>query len=295
MVKRSKMPKLKVPSLGGLTKNKYVLYLLVIVGLVNVVSYLQSNNLDSLGLFVIGGVLTTFFTKNMIVTLTVAILAGMCKTCTSYLAVSKFVEGFKEGNEEVELDDEEDEDDGMDGFTDRRFREGFKEGAKIKKKGGKKSSNKKGDDNEWYSSTGKKKDCKKVGKKKCKDKEWTCQASKKACQNAQKKGFQNQHSIPSSEPTSLDNGDEAPGKRIDYAATMEMAYDNLDKMLGADGMKGLTAETSKLAKQQKGLMESLKNMTPIMNSAKQTLESMNLPEISKMANMMKNINQGKRA
>ena len=32
-----------------------------------------------------------------------------------------------------------------------------------------------------------------------------------------------------------------------------------------------------------------------MNSAKQTLESMNLPEISKMANMMKNINQGKRA
>ena len=81
----------------------------------------------------------------------------------------------------------------------------------------------------------------------------------------------------------------------DSAATMEMAYDNLDKMLGADGMKGLTAETSKLAKQQKGLMESLKNMTPIMTSAKQTLESMNLPEISKMANMMKNINNGKRA
>ena len=44
---------------------------------------------------------------------------------------------------------------------------------------------------------------------------------------------------------------------------MEMAYDNLDKMLGKDGMRGLTAETSRLAKQQKGLMESLKNMTPI--------------------------------
>jgi len=294
MVKRSKIPKLKVPSLGGLTKNKYVLYFLVIVGLMNVVNYLQHNNLDSLGLFVIGGLLTTFFTKNMIVALAVAILAGMCKTCTNYLAVSKFVEGFQEGNEDVVLDDEEDEDDGME--EDFRIREGFKEGAKIKKKGGKKSSNKKGNENEWYSSSGKKKDCKKVGKKKCKDKEWTCQSSKKACQKAQKKGFQNQHSIPSSEPTSLDdNGDEAPGKRIDYAATMEMAYDNLDKMLGKDGMKGLTAETSRLAKQQKGLMESLKNMTPIMNSAKQTLESMNLPEISKMASMMKNINQGKRA
>ena len=157
MVKKSKMPKLKVPSLGGLTKNKYVLYFLVIVGLMNVVNYLQNNNLDSLGLFVIAGLLTTFFTKNMIVTLTVAILAGMCKTCTNYLAVSKFMEGFKEGNEVV-LDDEEEEEDGMEeGFIGRRFREGFKEGAKIKKKGGKKSSNKKGDNNEWYSSTGKKK------------------------------------------------------------------------------------------------------------------------------------------
>ena len=53
MVKRSKMPKLKVPSLGGLTKNKYVLYFLVIVGLMNVVNYLQQNNLDSLGLFIV--------------------------------------------------------------------------------------------------------------------------------------------------------------------------------------------------------------------------------------------------
>ena len=89
MVKRSKIPKLKVPSLGGLTKNKYVLYLLVVVGLVNVVTFLQTNNLDSLGLFVISGVLTTFFTKNMIVALSVAILAGMCKTCTKYIAVGK--------------------------------------------------------------------------------------------------------------------------------------------------------------------------------------------------------------
>lgn len=300
MVKRSKIPKLKVPSLGGLTKNKYVLYLLVVVGLVNVVTFLQTNNLDSLGLFVISGVLTTFFTKNMIVALSVAILAGMCKTCTKYIAVGKYLEGFKEGaddDEELE-DDEEEEDDGMEEFVGGYFREGFKEGNKNKMAGKKKkkASNKKTADNEWYSSTGKKSGCKKVGKKKCKDKNWTCQASKKACQDASKKGFQNQHSIPSSEPTSLDdNGDEAPGKRIDYAATMEMAYDNLDKMLGKDGMKGLTAETSKLAAQQKGLMESLKNMTPIMNSAKNTLESMNLPEINKMAQMMKNINGGKRA
>ena len=106
--------------------------------------------------------------------------------------------------------------------------------------------------------------------------------------------------VPSSKPARVDGGDDdddaVGGKeRIDYAKTLEMAYDNLDKMLGKKGMQGLTQETSKLAKQQKGLMESLKNMAPIMQNAKSTLEQMNLPEIIKMASMMQNINAGKRA
>ena len=53
MVKRGKLPKMKVPALGGLTKNKYVLYLLLVIALVNVIGYLQVNNLDSLGLFIV--------------------------------------------------------------------------------------------------------------------------------------------------------------------------------------------------------------------------------------------------
>ena len=38
---------------------------------------------------------------------------------------------------------------------------------------------------------------------------------------------------------------------MDYAATMEQAYDNLQKMLGEDGIKGITGETKKLVQQQK--------------------------------------------
>ena len=296
MVKRGKLPKIKVPALGGLTKNKYVLYFLLIVALVNVIGYLQVNNLDSLGLFVVSGLLASFFTKNMIVILAIAIAMGMCKTCTNYFSLGRALEGFKEGaDEDDEDDEEEEEEDEEEGFI--GFREGFKEGNMAKKGNKKKSGKKKKGDNEWYSSTGKKSGCKKVGKEKCKNKNWTCQSSKKACRSAQKKGFENQHSVPSSEPASLvdDESDDAGGKRIDYAATLEMAYDNLDKMLGKKGMQGLTQETSKLAKQQKGLMESLKGMAPIMQNAKATLESMNLPEINKMAAMMQNINQGKRA
>ena len=60
-----------------------------------------------------------------------------------------------------------------------------------------------------------------------------------------------------------------------------MAYDNLDKMLGKDGMKGLTEETKRLAKQQQGLMESLKGMGPMLSEAKNTLDtfkSMNIKD-----------------
>ena len=297
MVKRGKLPKLRVPALGGLTKNKYVLYLLLIVGLVNVIGYLQTNNLDSLGLFVVSGVLAAFFTKNMIVILALAILMGTCKTCTSYFSLGSILEGADETLEEEEDEDEEEEDEVDEGFI--GFREGFKEGNIAKKSQKKKAGkNKKGNKcKKVYrlvkASKGKK--CKETCKKKSARGDAYCGTSQSTCEGKEK--FGNRTNVPSSEPAALDNGegDEAGGKRIDYAATLEMAYDNLDKMLGKKGMQGLTQETSKLAKQQKGLMESLKNMAPIMKNAKSTLESMNLPEINKMASMMQNINQGKRA
>lgn len=305
MVKRRgvKLPKLSVPSLGGLTKNKYVLYILLVIGLVNIVTFLQTNNLDSLGLFVVSGLLTTFFTKNMIVALAVAIAMGMCKSCATYFPIGRLLEGME--NEEEDEDDEDEEEDGIESFYGGGYREGFKEGNMGGKKNKKKSGNSaKGNDcKKRYIQSKKGAKCKEVCKSDYKDcggsgkkKAYKCYNDQKVCKKQEKKESFSKYNVPSSQPSSLDESDDAAdGKRIDYAATLEMAYDNLDQMLGKKGMAGLTQETSKLAKQQKGLMESLKNMAPIMNNAKATLESMNLPEINKMAKMMQNINQGKRA
>ena len=55
---------------------------------------------------------------------------------------------------------------------------------------------------------------------------------------------------------------------------LEQAYDNLQGMLGADGIKGLTSETTKLVQQQQGLMESLKGMGPMMKEAKSMMAGM---------------------
>ena len=50
-----------------------------------------------------------------------------------------------------------------------------------------------------------------------------------------------QNNVPPSSPASVDeDDDEAVGDRIDYAATMEQAYDNLQTMLGDDGIKSIT-------------------------------------------------------
>jgi len=54
------------------------------------------------------------------------------------------------------------------------------------------------------------------------------------------------------------------GYEIDYASTIEDAYDELNNILGSDGIKRLTSDTQNLMKQQMQLAEAMKGMTPIM-------------------------------
>ncbi len=89
-----------------------------------------------------------------------------------------------------------------------------------------------------------------------------------------------------SRETRVDGVDESEGDRIDYAETTKQAYDNLQQMLGADGMKGLASETQKLVAQQKELVDSLGQMAPVLNSAKSTLDSLNLPDMKGITNIL---------
>ena len=71
------------------------------------------------------------------------------------------------------------------------------------------------------------------------------------------------------------------GYDIDYASTIEDAYDQLNNILGSDGIKRLTDDTQKLMKQQMQLAESMsqmgpmiQGMGPMMEQAKGLLEGM---------------------
>ena len=69
---------------------------------------------------------------------------------------------------------------------------------------------------------------------------------------------------------------------------MEQAYDNLQTMLGDDGIKSITSETKKIVNQQKDLMKTLNSMAPVLNTAKETLSGMDLPNIGKWEISLKN-------
>jgi hypothetical protein len=72
------------------------------------------------------------------------------------------------------------------------------------------------------------------------------------------------------------------GSKIDYASTIENAYDELNKVLGSDGIKSLTDDTQRLMKQQMDLAKSMEGLTPIVEKM--------MPMASKMQEMMASMN-----
>jgi hypothetical protein len=63
--------------------------------------------------------------------------------------------------------------------------------------------------------------------------------------------------------------------KIDYASTIEDAYDDLNKILGSDGIKRLTDDTQGLMKQQMELAKSMEGMQPLIAGIKPLIEQMN--------------------
>lgn len=64
---------------------------------------------------------------------------------------------------------------------------------------------------------------------------------------------------------SFEVGRKKGGKyNVDYASTVEDAYDELNKIIGGDGIQKLTGDTQSLMKQQLQLAEAMKSMGPII-------------------------------
>lgn len=76
--------------------------------------------------------------------------------------------------------------------------------------------------------------------------------------------------------------------RIDYASTIEDAYDDLNNILGGEGIKQLTDDTQRLMGQQLQLADAMKSMTPLLENAKSMLKGFDLKNLDGIADFAKN-------
>ena len=75
---------------------------------------------------------------------------------------------------------------------------------------------------------------------------------------------------------------------IDYAATLEQAYDNLDNLIGQDGIKKMGEQTERLASKQKELMQNIESMGPMLEKAGSMLNSLPLDNLGNLQDTLNN-------
>jgi hypothetical protein len=104
-----------------------------------------------------------------------------------------------------------------------------------------------------------------------------------AVPNGQKNAATTKEPMTELSPASLEDEDDLPvNNRVDYAKTLEKAYDNLENLVGKDGVNGLTSQTNVLMDQQQKLMENMKSMEPLLKTAQSFLDKFESSSMGKL-------------
>ena len=228
-------------------QNKFVLYGSLFAVLITIIRFLANRNFNGIVLITLIGLLMTYFSKNMIIVLLTAFVSV---TILDMLHV-KGIEGMTSSKDGA---DEKHEDDAKKDGEDKPKKDGFGDAKKdgdgdAKKEVAKKDS---GDT------------------KKDEVKPETSSGSTGADKPKTGTGKQGMTKMSPANYDGKDHDDAKTsnnGNRIDYASTLEQAYDNIENIIGEDGVRGLTDQTKSLMNQQKQLMENMKDMGPLLKSA----------------------------
>ena len=241
-------------SLQSVLTNRFVLYAMLFLSVLTVIGYIALSDYLAIGVFVVAGIVASYFTKNMILVMGAAILAASALGVRG--TVTKAVEA-------------------MTNKGDASKKTGAGTGVDADSDAGADADAVADDDADAAPA-----DADAPAPATASTTPSSPQpANKKPSTGTKKQGFRDMgNKIRPAKVNASDelNDDEIIGKRIDYAATIEQAYDHLESMLGDKGMAGLTGETERLIKQQKTLMETLSTMAPVLETAKSTLGALNM-------------------
>lgn len=79
------------------------------------------------------------------------------------------------------------------------------------------------------------------------------------------------------------------GPRLDYAKTIEDSYQNLEQLLGSDSIQQLTNDTQKLMSQQQNLFNTMQQMAPMIEGAKNMLGGFDIKSLTNSLNKVSDI------
>jgi len=271
-----------------LLTNKYFLYFIVFLAVSNVLGYLVTNKLNAVIFFALVAFLTSNFSKNMTVILLVSIVA------TNLLMANR---SMREGLENATMPTLTDEQkatkvdaDKLDS-VDRELGDGLKtlqasgntEEAKLKlenRKAMKSTTNTNTTTTPLIDPNNR--DL---------NKPTTETSQVEGLKSRGKSGFHNPKGNSSLRDAAPVNGGSS---RIDYATTLEDAYDNLDKILGSDGINKLSNDTQRLMQQQQKLFDTMANMMPMIESAKDMMGGIDMSQLGGLADLAGGLGNGEK-
>lgn len=242
-----------------LLANKYFLYFIIFLSATNVLGYLVSYKFNSAIIFILIGLIMNQFSKNLVVTLLVALIltnflaamGGLREGATGSMKDSisdkkETVTSSKEEsiNSKVEVAESKDD------STDPEIQEAIKT---VQDKVAKAKESVKKGDLVMYD------------------------------HGVDTNGVQPKESFSSAGKTQ--SGAKGKGAYIDHAATVEQSYQHLEDILGNDGIKNLTQDTQNLIEKQKKMYENIENMMPMVQQAQSFLKNFDINQINNMINV----------
>ena len=251
-----------------LLTNKYFLYFIAFLAVSNIIGYLVTNKLNAVVFFVLVCILSYNFSKNMAVVLIIAMIA------TNLLMVNKSMrEGFTEGEENMDTTDTTATTE--DPATAEDSASATATPAPIKPAAQKLKAKLPAEQQETIN---------------------TAVANAKANAEAKNASTSTEEEEEEVEGFSASGsgyngtkrgaiGGPAKAARIDYSTTLEQAYDNLEKMLGSDGLNNLSADTNKLMSQQQKLFSTVDKMLPMIDKAQGMLQGLDMDKINSLVGM----------
>jgi hypothetical protein len=244
-----------------LLTNKYFLYFLVFLSATNILGYLVTNKFNAVAFFGLVSLVTYQFSKNMSVVLLVALI-------TTSLIMSNRI--MREGLENATASSS----DKMEKLGDvspemKQAADALKEAGTVD--GAKEQMAKKA--NQVQNEVANTKDVNNPDLNNGTDNSDEPEGAGQKLSNNKK----------------VNLGGKTNGPRIDYSATMEEAYNNLDKILGSEGVSKLTQDTQKLMSQQQKLFDTMQNMTPMLQNAKEMLSGFDMKSLGNLANLAQSI------